>query len=76
MKISLFLSDKNYKENDDILSNRKGVVFSSLYQHAESTFFWLLLISLASHAPSFLCSLDLLAGSRIYQTHLHSLLLS
>ena len=34
MKISLFLSDKNYKENDDILSNRKGVVFSSLSQHA------------------------------------------
>ena len=34
MKISLFLSDKNYKENDDILSNRKGVVFPSLSQHA------------------------------------------
>ena len=33
MKISLFLSDKNYKENDDILSNRKEVVFSSLSQH-------------------------------------------
>ena len=33
MKISLFLSDKNYKENDDILSNGKEVVFSSLSQH-------------------------------------------